>query len=187
MSTMLSELSAYQRLTIGPVGYAVTRFADRHPLRVWILPMDLPWAGAWWFGIIVFPHKFTTLPIQITTPWLAHEITHQMQGKARGTRSPLRGTLYRELEANIIGSAVRYEIAEAEGDAPALEQARQTLRTFTGDPEMAYEAIRRHHWIYRTPLYRWREPAAEAAGWRRTLPELGFGPDAMSAIERYRS
>ncbi len=183
----LSALAAYQALVVGPVGRVVADFAVRRPVRPWVLPFNVPWAGAWWFGVIVFPKSFYRLPIVVTAPWLAHEITHQMQGKARGMRSPLSGTLYRELEAEIIRWAVRYELAEVDGDEEGREQARRSLQVFTGDQERAYEVIRGHHWIYRMPWYRRREPAAEAAGWRRTLPELGFGPTAMEAIERYRA
>ncbi len=183
----LTSLSAYQALAVGPVGRTVADFAMRRPVRPWVLPLNLPWAGAWWFGVIIFPRQFHELPLKITTPWLAHEITHQMQGRARGMRSPLSGTLYRELEAEIVRWSVSYEMAERDGDDAAQEQARQSLRLFTGDQEQAYEAIRRNHWIYRMPWYRRREPEAEAAGWRRTLPGLGFGPEAMAAIERYRA
>ena len=101
-------------------------------------------------------------------------------------RTPLRGTLYRELEAEIIRWAVRGEIAEAENDQESLHQARQWLRLFTGELSTAYQVIRGYHWIYRTPLYYWKEPQAEAAGWRTTLPALGFGLEAMAVIERYR-
>jgi len=185
MKVDLVTLSAYQHLDVGPVGRAVARFALQRPIRVQILPFNVPWAGAWWFGLIIFPRAFRTLPISVTTPWLAHEITHQMQSQTRGTRTPLRGTLYRELEADIVRWAVRYEMAEAERDLNALEQARQMLQIFTGDQEAAFETIRHNHWVYRTPLYLWQEPEAEAAGWRQTLPELGFGPDITSIIERY--
>jgi len=183
---MLIEWPAYQALEVGPVGRTVAAFARRRPVRPWVLPVNFPWAGAWWFGLILFPRRFHTLPIAVTAPWLAHEVTHQMQGQARGMRTPLRGTLYRELEAEIIRWAVRGEIAEAENDREGLHQARQWLRLFTGELSTAYQAILGYHWIYRTPLYHWKEPHAEAAGWRITLPTLGFGLEAMAVIERYR-
>ncbi|MCS7220941.1 MAG: hypothetical protein RML36_10100 [Anaerolineae bacterium] len=181
----LTSWPAYRALAFGPVGRTVAEFARRRPIRLWVLPVDFPWAGAWWFGLILFPRRFRAMPAPIAAPWLAHEITHQMQGRARGMRTPLRGTLYRELEAEIVRWAVRGEIAEAENDQEGLNQARQWLRLFTGEPSTAYQMIRSYHWIYRTPLYRWREPAAEATGWRITLPALGFGPEAMAVIERY--
>lgn len=186
MGTRWISLPAYRALGIGPVGRTVADFARHRSVRPWVLPMNFPWAGAWWFGLILFPRRFHALPIAVTAPWLAHEITHQMQGRARGMRTPLHGTLYRELEAEIVRWAVRGEIAEAEQDREGLNQARQWLRLFTGDLPTAYQTIRGYHWIYRTPLYRWREPAAEAAGWRVTLPALGFGPEAMAVIERYQ-
>lgn len=186
MNTVLASLPAYQALKAGPVGRTVAEFACRRPVRPVVFPINFPWAGAWWFGVIIFPRRFHTLPVTVTAPWLAHEIVHQMQGRARGMCTPLRGTLYREIEAEIVRWAVCYEVARAARDLAVMEQARQALCLFIGDQASACAAIRCYHWIYRTPLYRWQEPAAEAAGWQHTLPTLGFGPEAMAAIEQYQ-
>ncbi|GAB4523918.1 MAG: hypothetical protein Kow0047_33830 [Anaerolineae bacterium] len=178
----LESLSPFWALTAGPVGQELAALSRRQPIRPLVLPFDLPWAGAWWRGVIIFPRRLLTMPVRQATPWLAHEIVHQLQNRVRGTRTPLRGTLYREVEAEIVRCSVAIEL----GDEGSSRHVRQALATLTRPGlDAAFALIRSRHWIYRTPLYLWREPEAERMGWRVTLAALGFSHEAIHHIERY--